>query len=203
MAEAASAHHSGEKADVVVNCTGLSSRTLGGVQDEKLYPVRGQIVLLRNDPGQMSTVSGTDDGHDETTFIMPRAAGMSITFRGARLDLTLTGGGTVISGSYQKNNWDASPDPNLAIRIMKRAVALQPNFVAPGQGIEGLDVVRHGVGLRPAREGGPRVARDVVEGVNVVHNYGHGGFGYQTSWGCTETVVQLVDEVVNKAKAKL
>lgn len=81
MAEAASAHHSGEKADVVVNCTGLSSRTLGGVQDEKLYPVRGQIVLLRNDPGQMSTVSGTDDGHDETTFIMPRAAGMSITFR--------------------------------------------------------------------------------------------------------------------------
>ena len=77
MADAAYAHHSGEKADVVVNCTGLSSKTLGGVHDEKLYPVRGQVVILRNDPGEMSTVSGTDDGDDETTFIMPRAAGRS------------------------------------------------------------------------------------------------------------------------------
>lgn len=110
----------------------------------------------------------------------------------------------MVSGSYQKNNWDSNPDPNLAVRIMKRAVALQPRFVSPGQGIEGLDVIRHGVGLRPAREGGPRVAKDVVEGVDVVHNYGHGGFGYQTSWGCTETVVQLVEEVLSKkTKAKL
>ena len=53
--------------------------------------------------------------------------------------------------------------------------------VAPGQGIKGLDVVRHGVSLRPARKGGPRVARDVVEGVDVVHNYGHGVFAYQIS----------------------
>ena len=49
MADAASAHYSGRKADVVVNYTDLSSRTLGGVLVEKLYLVRGQIILLRND----------------------------------------------------------------------------------------------------------------------------------------------------------
>ena len=75
--------------------------------------------------------------------------------------------------------------------------------VAPGQGIKGLDVVRHGVSLRPARKGGPRVARDVVEGVDVVHNYGHGVFGYQISWGCPGPVVQLVDDVLNNVKARL
>lgn len=43
----------------------------------------------------------------------------------------------------------------------------------------------------------------MVEGVDVVHNYGHGGFEYQTSWGCTGTVVQLVDEVLNNVKARI
>jgi D-amino-acid oxidase len=38
-------------------------------------------------------------------------------------------------------------------------------------------VVRHGVGLRPLREGGVRLDASFVEGVLCVHNYGHGGFG--------------------------
>lgn len=76
ISDAAKAHHSGRKADVVVNCTGLSSKTLGGVNDQKLYPARGQIVVVRNDPGPMVSVSGTDDGEDEALYIMTRAAGM-------------------------------------------------------------------------------------------------------------------------------
>lgn len=76
IVDAANAHHSGQRADVVVNCTGLSSKTLGGVSDDKLYPARGQIVIVRNDPGPMVSVSGTDDGEDEALYIMTRAAGM-------------------------------------------------------------------------------------------------------------------------------
>lgn len=76
ISDAAKAHHSGQKADVVVNCTGLSSKTLGGVNDQKLYPARGQIVVVRNDPGPMVSVSGTDDGEDEALYIMTRAAGI-------------------------------------------------------------------------------------------------------------------------------
>lgn len=75
ISEAADLHHSGSRADVVVNCTGLSSRSLGGVMDTTLLPARGQIVLVRNDPGAMVGISGTDDGDDEATYIMTRAVG--------------------------------------------------------------------------------------------------------------------------------
>lgn len=75
ISEAADAHHSGKKADVVINCTGLSSKKLGGVADSKMYPARGQIVVVRNDPGPMYSVSGTNDGDDEVLYVMTRAAG--------------------------------------------------------------------------------------------------------------------------------
>jgi D-amino-acid oxidase len=93
---------------------------------------------------------------------------------------------------------------NLANRIMKRCIEISPSLVKEGQGIEGLDIIRHGVGLRPLREGGTRIEKDVIEGVSVVHNYGHGGFGYQASFGCSYEVISLVKEVLqNKSRAKL
>ncbi|RAL14056.1 FAD-dependent oxidoreductase [Aspergillus homomorphus CBS 101889] len=188
IADAATATANGQTADVVVNCTGLASRTLGGVRDAKLYPARGQIVVVRNDPGKMVSISGSDDGDDEVVYVMTRAAG----------------GGTILGGTYQKHQWDPLPDPNLAVRIMKRAVVLCPELVSEGQGVEGLDVIRHGVGLRPLREGGPRVEADHVESLAVVHNYGHGGFGYQASFGCADDAVRLVYGVLErKGRAKL
>jgi D-amino-acid oxidase len=75
IADAAKLHHSGKAAHVVINCTGLSSATLGGIEDKDVYPGRGQIVLVRNDPKIMATVSGTDDGSDEATYVMHRPAG--------------------------------------------------------------------------------------------------------------------------------
>ncbi|RAK79287.1 FAD-dependent oxidoreductase [Aspergillus fijiensis CBS 313.89] len=186
--DAAQAHHSGRQADIVVNCTGLSSKTLGGVRDETLYPGRGQIVVVRNTPGKMAALSGTDDGEEELCYMMTRAAG----------------GGTILGGCYQQNQWDPLPDPNLAVRIMRRAIAACPELVAEGQGIEGLDIVRHGVGLRPIRKDGPRVEQESIGGVAVVHNYGHGGFGYQASFGCAAEAVQLVqDSLRRRAQAKL
>lgn len=87
---------------------------------------------------------------------------------------------------------------------MKRAIAFSPQLVGKGQGIEGLDIIRHSVGLRPLRDGGPRIEKDKVDGVSVVHNYGHGGFGYQASYGCAESTVSLVKEVLEtKSRAKL
>lgn len=158
---------------------------LGGVEDKLMYPVRGQIVLVRNDAGKMYGVSGTDDGSEEIMYIMTRAAG----------------GGTVLGGCYQKDNWESQPDPSLAIRIMKRCVEMCPQLTN-GKGIEHLDIIRHGVGLRPAREGGTRIEKEKINGVWVVHNYGHGGAGYQSSYGCAQAAVKLVDEVF-KQKARL
>ena len=93
--------------------------------------------------------------------------------------------------------------------------------------VGGLSVIRHGVGLRPCRRGGVRIEREFIGGegegdgdgkgegrgkgegdgkegkeggVWVVHNYGHGGYGYQSSYGCAMEVVRLVGECVEVAK---
>lgn len=172
-------HTAGAYGTVVVNCSGLQACRLGGVMDKDVYPARGQTVIVRNEVEPMIALSGTEDGDDELCYTMTRAAG----------------GGTIIGGTYQKGNWDANPDPNIAIRIMKRAVEIQPEL-AGGKGIEGLDIIRHGVGLRPARTGGVRIETEHIGGTAVVHNYGHAGWGYQGSYGCAERVVELVKDVV-------
>ena len=63
---------------MVINCTGLSAGKLGGVEDGKMVPARGQIVLVRNEgDGAMYTTSGTDDGSEDICYTMKRAAGKS------------------------------------------------------------------------------------------------------------------------------
>ena len=133
----------------------------------------------------MSTVSGTDDDPSEAMYIMQRAAG----------------GGTILGGCLQANNWESQPEPNLATRIMKRCIEYCPALVPSGKGIEALSIIRHGVGLRPMRNGGIRVEQDSItsgggKSVPVIHNYGHGGYGYQTSYGCTNAVEKLVTEAL-------
>ena len=174
----------GDKVDIVVNASGLLACRLGGVMDTKVYPARGQIVLVRNEAeGVMPTTSGSEDGEDEIVYVMQRALG----------------GGTILGGTYMKGNWEPNPDPNIAMRIMKRAVETHPELTG-GKGVEGLDIIRHGVGLRPLREGGVRIEKEMIDGTWVVHNYGHAGWGYQGSYGCAERVVELVDEIVAQTK---
>lgn len=74
VVDAANNHHSGKAADLVVNCTGLSSLTLGGVEDKTLHPVRGQLVVVRNDSGFMQIICGTDYGDGEGKYTMTHDA---------------------------------------------------------------------------------------------------------------------------------
>lgn len=170
--------HTAGKVDLIINCTGMMASKLGGVEDTTIVPARGQIVVVRNEASEMMNFSGTDDGDDEVCYIMARAAG----------------GGTILGGSYQKGNWESQPDPNLAIRIMKRAVKNCPALTG-SKGIDHLDIVRHAVGLRPVREGGTRIEKERIGGIWVVHNYGAGGAGYQSSYGCAQAAVDLIEEV--------
>lgn len=112
------------------------------------------------------------------------------------LTQSVPGGGTLLGGCYQKGNWDPQVDPNLANRIMKRAVEICPALTG-GKGVEHLDIIRHGVGLRPLRIGGTRLEKEKIDGVWVVHNYGHGGYGYQSSYGCSQAAMELVDEALS------
>ena len=76
ISEASHVHHAGKKADVIINCTGLSAGKLGGVEDRNMVPARGQIVLVRNEgDGVMHATSGTDFGKEDFCYTMTRAAG--------------------------------------------------------------------------------------------------------------------------------
>jgi len=146
-----------------------------------VVPARGQVVVVRNKASKMLDASGTDDGDGEACSVMTRAAG----------------GGTILGGCYQKGNWESQVDPSLAVRIMKRAVTVCP-VLTGGKRIEHLDIVRHSVGLRPVRDGGMRIEKERIGDIWVVHNYGAGGAGYQSSYGCAQAAVDLIDEVFEK-----
>jgi D-amino-acid oxidase len=184
--EAKSLHHTGKPADVIINCTGLLASKLGGVMDSSVYPGRGQIVLVRNDTGVMFTMSGTDDGPDEALYIMQRAVG----------------GGTILGGCLQHDSWESQPDPNLAERIMQRAVDRVPALAPKTGKVTELSVIRHGVGLRPMRKAGIRCEKEKIGGMWVIHQYGHAGYGYQSSWGSAWEAERLLKDIL-KEKAKL
>ncbi|KAJ5204989.1 uncharacterized protein N7498_005868 [Penicillium cinerascens] len=169
-------HPNGKITDILVNATGLGSKTLKGVEDSTLFPVRGQAVLVENDPGYMMAVTSGRDGK-RLGYCMTRAAG----------------GGTILGGCFQTDNVESTADFNLASQFMKTVVDLCPSIVKPGQGIEGLKIIRHGVGLRPMRRDGPRIELD-DQNKTIIHCYGHGSYGYQTSWASAERVVKLVRE---------
>lgn len=90
------------------------------------------------------------------------------------------GGGVVLGGCREDNNWDGHPDPTFAEDIIRRCCELVPELGRP----EDLAILSHGVGLRPNRKGGPRMELEIrdEDGLLVVHNYGANGAGYQASW---------------------
>lgn len=174
-------HHTGSKADIVINCTGLLARRLKGVEDQDVYPIRGQILWVRNNATKQIVVP-IEGYANESLYIFPRKEG-----------------GCIIGGTFIVNDWSTIPDPELSKRMIERAKKYLPELVDPKLGNDpDIDVFRHNVGLRPARKNGPKIER---EG-SIIHNYGISGAGYQASYGLAEHVTRLVDEYL-KREAKL
>ncbi|EED23035.1 D-amino acid oxidase, putative [Talaromyces stipitatus ATCC 10500] len=148
----------------------------------------GQVVVVRNDPGVMTTVSNTTSGQNAMVYMMCRPGGKSFEYTPTsverKIDTRHTGGGSILGGCYQVNNWEESPDTDLAENIKRGCVTLYP-ALTQGQGVDELSIIRHGVGFRPLRPQGVRIETEYIRGIPVVHNYGHGGWGYQSSYGCT------------------
>lgn len=148
-------------ADVIVVAAGLRSGELLG--DDAVYPVRGQIVRLRN-PGLKHWIS--DDDHPEgLTYILPR-----------RDDI-------VCGGIAEVGDYGTGLDPATESDILRRSIALMPELA-------GLPVVSRAAGLRPARDE-IRLERVDGHGTPVVTCYGHGGSGVTLSWGCAEAAADL------------
>lgn len=204
--------------DLVINATGLGAKTLLGVQDDKVYPIRGQTVLVKsayaNRDGKKRCYMGyrnlnveakPGDKVKEAAYIIPRPGSCDEI---------------VLGGTFLAHEWNTLPDPSTSQRILEDCFRLNPDLAGlPKEGIEkswkDIEVIGHNVGLRPGREGGVRVELeerqietassdqplipgpkgDLRQGRKgaVVHAYGIGPAGYQSSWGIAEKVASLVD----------
>lgn len=150
--------------DVVVNCSGLGARELVG--DDAVFPVRGQVVRVRN-PGL--TTSVRDEHHPGgRAYVHPRADDC------------------ILGGTLEPNEWDTEPDLAVSAAILRRCADIVPALRDP-------EVLEHVTGLRPARPTVRLEESEPIGSMRVIHDYGHGGSGITLSWGCAEDVVALVD----------
>lgn len=162
---------------VVFNCTGLGARKLGGVNDEKCVPYRGQVVVIKAPHIQENVMRW---GRDKPTCIIKRP------YSNDQL---------ILGGFLQKNDWSAATFKEQTEDILKRTTKLYPRILEKnprGDKIEDLEVLRVVAGLRPGREGGVRIEREFVSaGRTLIHNYGAAGYGYQAGLGMAEKAVSL------------
>lgn len=94
-------------------------------------------------------------------------------------------------------------------RALKLCPELSPNYSSsPGStlGVEDLEdiIIEEGCGLRPARKGGIKLetefhSTEMGNKIPVVYKYGHGGYGYQSSWGSASLAVALLVDALRKA----
>ncbi|KAH9941123.1 D-amino-acid oxidase [Epithele typhae] len=182
--------------DGLIICAGLGARTLGGVEDKAVFPVRGQIVLV-NAPWITfgRTVSHAEKGM--WTYVIRRRSG-----------------NVVLGGTKEEDDWYPVARPATTTDILERCLAICPELVpaeirkSRAGTIDDLRelIVDEGCGFRPQRKGGIRldvewVPRRAGQGkVPMVFNYGHGGGGYQSSWGSASIALDLLEKALASAE---
>ncbi|MGH8825336.1 MAG: FAD-dependent oxidoreductase [Jiangellaceae bacterium] len=149
-------------ARLVANCSGVGARDL--VPDHAVRPVRGQHVVVEN-PGI------------DTLFMEP-------PFGAAWTGWHPHGDIVVLGGIAVEDDWNLEPDPAVTEQILRRCIVVEPRF-------RDARVVEHRVGLRPGRPT-VRLEREDVDGVRIVHDYGHGGTGVMLSWACAREAAALL-----------
>lgn len=171
-----------------INCSGLSARHFVSKDEaEKLFPIRGQTILIKGEAKMTRTYIGIPGNPDsEMLYVVPRPGSNT----------------TILGGCKQAGNWDEKIDEELNGRIIegvKKEILCEELRDEEGE----FEMLSYQVGFRPGRKGGTRVEiesdaegrREKVDDTWVVHSYGHAGGGYQGSVGCAERVAQLVEDL--------
>lgn len=168
--------HGRGAANAFVNATGLGAAKL--CNDNALYPIRGQTVLVKGE----ASAERSRTGDDMLAYCIPRpGAGM-----------------TILGGTREENNGSETPDPSVTERILRQNSWQVPELLTSPSGH--FEVISVQCGLRPGRRGGPRLEHEAVEGMDVVHAYGHAGAGYQNSIGSAKAVVEIMNDISRKGK---
>lgn len=166
----------------IINCAGLGALSLRDVMDEDVFPTRGQLCMIR---APWMKYGKTFIGPGWTSYTIPRDNGI-----------------VVVGGTREANDWHSRPRPETTKTILETAVKYDRKLLPPGKRKSGtyldVDLVGQGVGLRPYRKGGFRMEVSELQGVPVLHHYGHGGGGYQNSWGCARRAVDMLLPVLQR-----
>lgn len=162
----------------VFNCTGIGARRIGGVEDTKVYPTRGQVLVVKAPHINENVMRW---GDDYATYIIKRP---------------YSNDHLVLGGFLQKDDWTPDTIKDQNVDILERTTTLLPKILkdnSRGNDIQDLEIVRAAAGLRPSRHGGVRIEKEPIdEGKVVVHNYGAGGYGYQAGFGMARKAVGMV-----------
>jgi len=132
--------------------------------DEEVYPIRGQILRVKTEIKEMHL----DQQIPTLTYIVPRSNDM------------------ILGGVAQENNWSLKPTEKDREFILGKCSSIIPE-------LKDADIIEELVGLRPGRSS-VRLEKEIISGVPLIHNYGHGGSGVTLSWGCADDVVRLAND---------
>ncbi|XP_034934958.1 D-aspartate oxidase [Chelonus insularis] len=161
--------------DLIFNCSGLGARKL--CNDRKMIPIRGQVIRVQA-PWIKAVYYGELD-----TYIIPGVDG------------TCTLGGT---RNFESTRTAVCPYEAESIR--ERCEEMLPSLTM-------AKTLDYAVGHRPHREGGVRVEVEKISNdrrkVNVVHNYGHGGYGVTTAPGTAKYAIELARDYHKISGSKL
>jgi len=162
-------------ADCYVNATSLGAAKL--CNDNAMYPIRGQTVLVKGEAAAIRTKVGKDC----IAYCIPRPGS----------------GTTILGGTKEVGVWNEQVDESTTERILENCRALAPELLSGTDG--GFQVVSVQCGLRPGRHGGARMEIEEVGPRTVVHAYGHAGAGYQNSIGAARDVLDMVNKAIKPA----
>ncbi|CAH0022482.1 unnamed protein product [Clonostachys rhizophaga] len=157
---------------VVFNCTGVAAGPMTG--DKACFPTMGQLVLVRGRANRISPRRNIDEPEPWEALVFPRP-GEDVT---------------VLGGCKIPDSWETEPSDEITRRIMERCHSMAPELLDE-QG--NFTVVKATVGLRPSRNGGPRVEKeDLGNSRLVIHNYGHHSAGFEGCVGAAEAGISLL-----------
>lgn len=165
--------------DVILNCTGVWA---GDLQpDPLLQPARGQLMKVFAPWIKHFIVThDTNKGVYETPYILPGSSGV-----------------VALGGCFQVGNWNQGIDKKDRANIWEGCCNLVPS-------LSKARLVEEWAGLRPARHAIRLERESLRQGgavqSEIIHNYGHGGYGVTIHWGCALELANIFRQIALEKK---